>query len=47
MAKAEYQTLAHTNLRLVKKIKKLRQAMNPDNDLAVSFLLESILFFSV
>ncbi|XP_037791084.1 tax1-binding protein 1 homolog [Penaeus monodon] len=43
MAKAEYQTLAHTNLRLVKKIKKLRQAMNPDIDLAkMSVMAESV-----
>lgn len=31
-AKAEYQTLALTNVRLVKKIKKLRQSLNPDMD---------------
>lgn len=31
-AKAEYQALALTNLRLVKKIKKLRQSMNSESD---------------
>ncbi|XP_042893320.1 tax1-binding protein 1 homolog isoform X2 [Penaeus japonicus] len=41
-AKAEYQSLAFTNLRLVKKIKKLRQSLNPDNDVTMSAMTESV-----
>lgn len=41
-AKAEYQALAVTNLRLVKKIKKLRQSLSPERDGKLSAMATSV-----